>query len=79
MVSQPFWISNVKFVTLLIKTPFQLCEQKIHEKIDINQSLTEDETLSPGRHLFRRGGYLRQHPSANLTNTTIAEVPASIS
>lgn len=46
---------------------------------DLHQGLTEDETLSPGRHLFRRGGFLQRHPFADITNMTIAEVPASIS
>ncbi len=45
---------------------------------DLHQGLTEDETLSPGRHLFRRGGFLQRHPFADITNMTIAEVPASI-
>ena len=44
---------------------------------DLQRGLTEDETLAPGRHLFRRGGFLIRHPSADITTSTINEVPAS--
>lgn len=33
--------------------------------------LTEDEVLKPGRHIFRRGGFLERHPNFNLENVEI--------
>ncbi|MBI3959384.1 MAG: hypothetical protein HY328_11315 [Chloroflexi bacterium] len=34
--------------------------------------LEEDEVLQPGRHIFRRGGFLARHPGASPTDTSPA-------
>ncbi len=33
--------------------------------------LSEDEVLKPGRHIFRRGGFLERHPNFSLENVEI--------
>ncbi len=36
-------------------------------KADLAKGLQEDETLQPGRYIFRRGGFLQRHGDAALT------------
>ena len=38
---------------------------------DLRRGLAEDETLAPGRHVFRRGAFLKRHSNANAANTTV--------
>ena len=33
--------------------------------------LTEDEVLKPGRHIFRRGGFLERHPDFTMENVEV--------
>ena len=33
---------------------------------DLAAGLTEDETLKPGRHKMRRGGFLKRHPELKI-------------
>ena len=37
---------------------------------DLRKGLAEDETLAPGRHVFRRGGFLRRHANATIATAT---------
>lgn len=38
---------------------------------DLRRGLAEDETLAPGRHVFRRGAFLRRHARVNTGNATV--------
>ena len=37
----------------------------------IASGLTDDEVLKPGRHIFRRGGFLERHPNFSSENVEI--------
>lgn len=45
---------------------------------DLRKGLAEDETLAPGRHVFRRGGFLRRHADATIATATSPKVRISI-
>ena len=45
---------------------------------DLRRGLAEDETLAPGRHVFRRGAFLRRHANESEGNKESATSSAFI-
>lgn len=71
MEIKPQYSANTKQRVVVEVTPEMV-------QADLNRGLQEDEILAQGRHVFRRGNFLRRHTTSNTTGITTPKVRISI-